>query len=245
MSLEVTGTIEVVFNDENIARIMQERESIMIRNLGSNCVLRALQLVSDHPDRTVIAACMSTDERWQPGQGLYDHHWIKAAELLDIQLEDVKVPGGHTWQTRRNWWGEETDVLRFKGDTLLDFCKSHPEGVFLVNVHGHLLVVKDGCSLDVNVPGRMGRQVRAARRVLNPRMKAGLGTYFFAGKLGRHGTAAWRRRWEAMQIMNAAERGKLDCPDGTTLEWIEQNTPMTAADIKWDVRRGKLREHGL
>lgn len=143
---------------------MKTQPQIQVESLSSldsysaNCTLVACREVSGLDDKTIQAAWLR--HGWVPGHGMSTYAWIAAAREIGVQLEEIP------WKELTKW---NHDSRGWERTTLRQFCKKYPTGTFLVTVHAHALVVRDGAVIDRNVRRVGGRRgVRCVYRVLNP-----------------------------------------------------------------------------
>lgn len=113
-------------------------------DLESACAALALREASGADDLVVLEALR--EEGWTEGDGAWTEQWYAAARTLGLRL------------TRAG----------YAGLTLRQLCRREPLGLWLVETHNHLLVVRDGEVVDPRSGGGPRRRVWAAWRVTTP-----------------------------------------------------------------------------
>jgi hypothetical protein len=122
----------------------------------NNCVPVALQLVSQRPEQEVLELCIR--HGYTERSGMFERGWVEAARLLGLLPRPVAVS-----RDRASLLGGA-----YSGMTLHEFCKTYRDGVHLVRVKGHLLIVNRGVVVDPNMRRRGGRRrVFSAYRVVS------------------------------------------------------------------------------
>lgn len=147
----------------------------------NNCTLVAVREVSRLPDDQILAAFRRFGYRDHKGFNSYGY--ISACGALGLQITQIdrrslSIEGRAEYVFRKRPYSfgegdEDEDRIEARNPntriTLGMFCRQRKEGVFLVQVSGHLLVVRGGQIVDHNMYGRLARRrVRSAWLVHNP-----------------------------------------------------------------------------
>lgn len=137
-----------------------------VSDLPGNCVPTAFKLVSGESDERVFNAAFKCG--FESTGGMYQYNWIKMFDLLGLSHEKCDLNTIKT--TSRDRWGYES----FNHGTLAAFCREFKDGVYLVSVARHLLVVQDGAVVDPNMGSRIGgrRRVHQAWKIHQSPLKA-------------------------------------------------------------------------
>lgn len=122
----------------------------------NNCVPVALTLVSQRSEQDVLELCIR--HGYTERSGMYQRGWVDVAHLLGLNPQPVPV-------TRD---GAGLYAHAYSGMTLAAFCKTYRDGVYLVRVRNHLLVVNRGVVVDPNMRRRGARRcVFSAFRIVS------------------------------------------------------------------------------
>lgn len=115
----------------------------------------ALTLVSQRPEQEVLELCIR--HGYTERSGMFEREWLEVARTLGLVPRPVVVS-----RDRASLVGGT-----YSGMTLHEFCKTYRDGVHLVRVRGHLLVVNRGIVVDPNMRKRGARRrVFSAFRVV-------------------------------------------------------------------------------
>lgn len=121
----------------------------------NNCCPVALTLVSQRPEQEVLELCIR--HGYTERSGMFEREWLEVALTLGLVPRPVVVS-----RDRASLVGGT-----HSGMTLHEFCKTYRDGVHLVRVRGHLLVVNRGIVVDPNMRKRGSRRrVFSAFRVV-------------------------------------------------------------------------------
>jgi hypothetical protein len=216
-----------------------------IESYHNNCTLVAVKLMAQgrHTDEEILTAFRANG--YKDDDGMSHYKWTKAAADLGFELETVKIPRpkGSKYITYDNdyaWWGEVTRRVDHGKYTLAQFIKDNPQGDFFISVVGHALCVRDGRVMDPNCrSSSLSRRVTGAKRVLNApaRLADGRRLEILVLK-GKWDSAARARRaaaWQWCENYKATHGGQ-----APLLEDVLENTPLTKADVNWDLKRGRM-----
>lgn len=211
-----------------------------IASYSRNCTLvAARQLLAPAVSDDAILAAYRT-HGYRDNRGMYEECYVAAMRDLGLQLEalpwcwnrrteEVCGDGSGSAGTRERWMPA----------TLGTFCRLYRRGTYLVKVHGHALIVRDGAVVDPNTR-RIGarRRVWSVYRVVNawvPPAGRYLQLCVPPARARRPGSAACER-WIALH-----ELVRQRDPERTTPEQALALTPYTRADLAYDLRTGRVR----
>ena len=232
--------------------------NISIHHFTNNCSLVAVKEVSGAPDRVILDHFQNRG--YIPHCGTMDHQYLGV--LLDLQIKFENIS---TLVVGRSYLVESTDddgYRPFRSNparytTLKQFCKDHPEGVYLVRGNGHAWVVRDGRVIDPNVASgarkKFGRRVENAWHILNPAPstyaeKVGAETYKlkrgedplvrfrYPSTFRKRGTKCFAQEYQARCYINqfAKVSGRV------RLSELINSTTYDRSIAAWDLKHGHL-----
>ena len=211
---------------------MKER----LESFGNNCTLVAVKAVLNgtRSDDEILRAFRGRG--YVDNRGMYCKQWHQAARDLGLELAKVVLPKAEgRWVTSSDRWGEEKQSLRIRRETIGEFARRHPEGVYFISTVDHALVLVDGQVWDPNcVTSGVGRGIVKAMKVLNSPLQRIPEGRIVDIKLGRKGTASWERRVHAVDLLNCRCGGLL-------AEDLIRMTRYTRSDYEYDKKRGNIR----
>lgn len=197
-----------------------------INLMKNNCTLVAVREVCRLPDADIFTAFRK--HGYKDNKGLPNYQWIKAAKELGLVMEEVgtRIEG----KAYTNYGAVH--------QTLSQFLKLYPTGVYFVSVNSHALVVRDGKVVDHNKRDSLGlrRPVYFAHRVLNAPAVAPveLSPYLMIP------------RWRAKSANSESGKRFRDAAvylarnSNVTAENLIKNSTYTLADLNHDLKKGLI-----
>lgn len=93
-------------------------------------------------DCVIRALCASTDKTWKE---VYTEMSMRGLEKCTMPNSDEVIE----WMLEKNGFERKSFKREIKKPTINEFCKAHPNGVYVIRMSHHLVTIKNGKIWDV------------------------------------------------------------------------------------------------